>query len=55
MDRCREKFRRLTEDRESVRKEPGWEFTKLLKQIRKIFLNFKVLLQSGYLQKIGTL
>jgi len=23
---------------------PGWEFTKLLKQIRKIFCNFKVLL-----------
>jgi len=26
----------------------GWEFTKLLTQIRKIFLNFKVLLQSSY-------
>jgi hypothetical protein len=26
----------------------GWEFTKLLKQIRKIFRNFKVLLLSCY-------
>jgi len=33
----------------------GWEFTKLLTQIRKIFLNFKVILQSSYLYKISTL
>ncbi len=35
--------------------ESGWEFTKLLTQIRKIFLNFKVFLQSSYSLKIGTL
>ncbi len=29
-------------------KESGWEFTKLLRQICKIFCNFKVLLQSSY-------
>jgi len=34
---------------------PGWEFTKLSRQICKIFLNFKVLLQSGYSWNIGTL
>jgi len=29
-------------------KEPGWQFTKLLRKILKIFCNFKVLLQSSY-------
>jgi len=33
----------------------GWEFTKLLMQIHKIFRNLKVLLQSSYSKKIGTL
>jgi len=33
----------------------GWEFTKLLRQIRKIFHNFKVLLQSNYSYKISSL
>jgi len=29
-------------------KSPGWEFTKLLLQICKSFLNFKVLLRSSF-------
>jgi hypothetical protein len=33
----------------------GWVFTKLLKQIRKIFRKFEVLLRSRYSLKIGTL
>ncbi len=32
----------------AIFKTSGWEFTKLLTQIRNIFLNFKVLLQSSY-------
>ena len=36
-------------------KSTGWEFTKLFTQICKIYLNFKMLLQSCYLQKKGTL
>ncbi len=32
-----------------------WEFTKLLTQILKIFLNFKVLLRSSYSWKIAIL
>jgi len=31
-----------------MRLSPGWKFTKLLKQICKIFCNFKVLLLSSY-------
>ncbi len=30
------------------KKGPGWEFTKLLRQICKIFCNFKVLVHSSY-------
>jgi len=32
----------------NIQKEPGWEFTKLLRQIRQIFCKFKVLLWSSY-------
>jgi hypothetical protein len=34
---------------------PGWEFTKLLTQIRKISCNFQMLLQSNYPCRIGNL
>ncbi len=36
-------------------KELGWEFTKLFRQICKIFCNFKVLSGSSYSWKIGNL
>ncbi len=38
-----------------LKKETGWEFTKLITKILKIFLNFKVLLWGSYIQKIGFL
>ena len=39
----------------SRRSAAGWEFTKLLTQIIKIFHNFRVLLWSSYSYKIGPL
>ncbi len=35
--------------------QTGWKFAKLLKQICKIFRNFKMLLQSNYPFRIGNL
>jgi len=42
-------------DSKIYNKNPGWEFTKLRKQICKIFCNFKVLLQTSYPKKISSL
>jgi hypothetical protein len=34
---------------------PGWKFTKRLKQIRKIFYNFQMLLKHNYSWEKGNL